>query len=125
MEDDVARLRLHLGLVEHQRQRHAGPFGDAAPAFDAIVPGDLRAARHGDQLVARQRQRLLDQARDFQPPVGEILGEQALVEIVVRRGDAVRPLRLADVGFGEFLRQRVARRRAAAARGRSGRWRLP
>ena len=108
LEDDVSGFRLDLGLVEHQRQRRAGPFGDAAPALDAIVPRDLGAARHCHQLVAAERQRLFDKAGDFQPPVGEILRQQALVDGVVGRGDAVRPLRLADVGLGEFLGERVA-----------------
>jgi hypothetical protein len=44
-EDDVARSRLDPGAVEDARQLHAGPWGDAAPTFDAIVPRDLGARR--------------------------------------------------------------------------------
>jgi hypothetical protein len=68
---------------------------------------DLGSARHVLQLLAGQRQRLLDEAGHLQAPVGEIVGEQALIGIVVGRSDAVRPLRLADVGLAELGRQRV------------------
>src|ERR1700691_108576 len=39
MEDDDLRLRLYAGAVEHFGKRRAGPFADAAPALDAVMPG--------------------------------------------------------------------------------------
>ncbi len=55
VEDDVARLVAQPRLVEQQRQRHAGPFADRRPALDAVVAGDLGAARHAPDLVERER----------------------------------------------------------------------
>jgi len=50
VEHEVARLFLWPYLVKQMRQRHAGPFTDAAPALDAIVTGDLSPRRHRAQL---------------------------------------------------------------------------
>src|SRR6202034_1483555 len=46
----------------------AGPFADAAPAFDAIVPRDLRPQRQRTQIGQRPLRRMLDQAADAGAP---------------------------------------------------------
>jgi hypothetical protein len=39
-EDEVARLGFQPGLFQQSRELDALPFADAAPALDAVVPGD-------------------------------------------------------------------------------------
>src|SRR5262249_54303501 len=41
VDDDVARPRLDADGVQQRGQPHALPLGDGAPAFHAVVPGDL------------------------------------------------------------------------------------
>src|ERR1700732_1948792 len=43
MEYDKAGLGPDAGARQDLRKRHAGPFADAAPALDAIMPSDLGA----------------------------------------------------------------------------------
>ena len=40
---------LGLGEVQDRPQRHALPFGGAAAALDAVMPGDLHARGKGGQ----------------------------------------------------------------------------
>jgi hypothetical protein len=72
-EDELARRRLDAGRVEHLLQRQAGPAAVAAQALNrCAVAGALEArhelgAAHLLQIVERQLQRLVDQARHLQP----------------------------------------------------------
>src|SRR5690242_15751421 len=111
VEHHVTRMRLCLCLIQNQRQRHARPLGNAAPAFDTVMARDLSSRRHRLQLGKAQGQRLLDQSGNLEAPIREVVGEQRLVALVVGRSDAVRPLRLADVGFAEFLRKSTVGRK--------------
>ncbi len=72
------------------------------------MAGDLRLRRHGHQVFAGKLQRLFDEAGDAQLVIGKVGGRHLLVILIVRRGDAVRMLRLFDVGLRVFRRKRVA-----------------
>jgi hypothetical protein len=61
--------RLQLSLVEQRLQRHASPFADTTPAFDAVMPRDLRARRHGAQLGQGRLKWLSDKTADHQLPI--------------------------------------------------------
>src|SRR5664279_1775952 len=109
-EDDELRFRLRPGLVEHEAERHALPFADTAPAFDAIVPRDLRSRRHGAQLPERELARRLDQTDHLQAVVGEARLAQRLVVGVHRVERAVAAKGRRDVALAELLRHRRPRR---------------
>ena len=50
IEYDVAYGWLEPCACQQSAERDAPPFADAAPPFDAVVPRDLGAGRHGAQL---------------------------------------------------------------------------
>ena len=83
-----------------------GPLADAAPSFDAIVPGDLCARRHPAQVLQRQLQALLDQSVDREPPVRKPGLRHALVLDVIDPGRAVRSEVRRDVRCTVLSRQR-------------------
>ena len=56
------------------RERHACPFADDAPAFHAIVAGDLGARWHGAQCVEADLQWLIHHAADLELVVTEAVG---------------------------------------------------
>jgi hypothetical protein len=67
MKHDEARLRPHPDTVKDFAQRDALPFGDAAPAFDAIVPRNLRSRRKIAQICKRKFSLPMDEAVNLQP----------------------------------------------------------
>ena len=87
---EVRAVGLHrVGAVEHHVARAGAractasriaesftPFHlrDRAPAFDAIVAGDLRARRERAQFREREDPRLADQTGDRQAIIGEAIG---------------------------------------------------
>ena len=65
-EGDQARLRLQTRGGEQRGELRAPPLPDAAPALDAVVPGDLRARRQRTQIIKRKLHRPLDEAADLE-----------------------------------------------------------
>src|SRR6476660_10465178 len=123
VEHEVARRRLELCLVEQSLQRHAGPFADAAPAARAVMPGDLRAPRHGAQLRQRKFERLCHQTINLEFPIGKSIGGKRPVVVIVYVGRAVRLEVLRDVGLAIFAGKRSWRQKRSLgdARQRFGR----
>ena len=109
IEHDIARVRHELRRLEQSAERHTLPLADAAPALDAIVPGDLRARRHGAEIGKRQFKLLFDQAPDHELPVGESIRHVGLVVCVVRIGRAVGLEVARDLSLAIFACQRLRR----------------
>ena len=98
----IARAGLRPRQVEQVRQRHPAPLADHAPAFDAVVAGDLGARRQRAQCVERKFQRSLHQPADLQPVAAEAIGLEREVFRRLRIGRAVgaehrRDHRLRDI----------------------------
>src|SRR5205085_3522665 len=79
MEDDVARLVPEAGAVEDQGKRRPGPFADRRPALDAVVAGELGAARLALELGEREQERAADEPVHLESPVREPAGGEAIV----------------------------------------------
>jgi DHA2 family lincomycin resistance protein-like MFS transporter len=109
VKNDVARVRLQPHEREDVTERHAGPFADCAPSFDAIVPRDLCAARHRPQLREREGCGLLHQSVDLELPVVESACRQRLVFGVLGILRPVAAELRRKVGFREFLCHRASR----------------
>src|SRR5215471_1483854 len=105
-EDDVARRWLDTGPLEDARQLNARPLGNAAPAFDAIVPRDLGTRRHGAQIIQAERQRLVDKPCDLKLVPGEIVLLDREIVGGLRIGRAVRSLAFANGTLRVFARHR-------------------
>ena len=58
-------------MVEKHPQWHALPGRRVAPALDALVLGDLMLGREASQLGEGERERILNQPTDLEPPVYE------------------------------------------------------
>ena len=88
-EDDEVRLLAHPCHVEQRRKLRAGPFGNRAPPFDAIVAGDLRALRECFQFVEAEAQRSVDQPADREPPIGKAVRQPFAILRRIDRDRAV------------------------------------
>ena len=93
---------------------HAGeprPFADRAPAFDAVVPGDL--PRCGYSASAQRREietgRRLHQTAHLQRPVGKSVAGQRLIFKVVGHRGAIAAKGRRQLCFAELLRHRFPR----------------
>ena len=74
------------------------------------MPGNLRSRRHRLERGETEGERLFDEPRNLEPPIREIVGGERLVALVIGRGGAIGPLRLADIRLAEFLGKRTVRR---------------
>ena len=108
MEDDEARLGLWLDRIQHRGELDALPLADRAPALDAIVPGDLRAAGQLTQLRQRERGRPPDQSLDLELIVGEAIRDHGHVLRVVWLGRAIAAKTRRQIRGRKFLRHRPA-----------------
>ncbi|EGE60570.1 hypothetical protein RHECNPAF_14110054 [Rhizobium etli CNPAF512] len=106
MEHDVARLRLQPDRLQQGAKRQARPFADRAPAFDAVVPGDLRARRHRLQLRERELRRLFDKPADVEPPGRELPAHPVEILRVIGHAGAVRAENRRQIGLGELTGER-------------------
>src|SRR5258705_3460656 len=61
-EDELARFRLHAGLVEHLAQRKAGPASVARQPLQR--PSVARALEAGDQLLPAHATKVVERQRD-------------------------------------------------------------
>ena len=95
---------------------HAGPFADAAPPFDAIMPRDLGARRHGAKLSQRQLERLSHETPDLELPIGKSVRGKRPVAVIVDLGRAVRLEVLRDLGLAIFAGKRLGRDERPLAR---------
>src|SRR5208283_5794179 len=70
-EGKVTGLGLEARGGDESGQLDAFPLPDAAPALDAVVPGDLHPRRQAAQVGERELHRAFDEAADLELPVGE------------------------------------------------------
>jgi hypothetical protein len=74
-EEDVRRLCLRHGRVEEVADEHAAPVVVVArPGGDAVDVGPELGLGEREEGVPRQRETVLDEARDVEPPCGEADG---------------------------------------------------
>ena len=64
MHDREACVGLEARCLEERSKLRALPLANCAPAFDAVVAGDLSAGRQRAQVCKREVQRPLDQTVD-------------------------------------------------------------
>lgn len=77
MQDDISRRRLDAGKAQQMGERNASPLGDGAPAFDAVMAGDLGAGRKHLQISERNLSRPISKTVDLQSPVCEVTFQQS------------------------------------------------
>ena len=107
MEHDIARLALDAGARQDLGERHAGPFADAAPAFDAIMARDLGARRQRPQIGEGKRELMLDEAVDLEPPRGEFIVGEVEIFVVLRVRRTIGAKLGRDVGLAVFAGETV------------------
>src|SRR5262245_14286926 len=106
MEDGKAGVGLEACGLQQRSELRAGPFADGAPAFDAIMPGDLGARWQRANVGKRQRLRAVDQAVDLEPPVRKARLDHGVVFWRVRIARAVRLEDTGNVALREFAGER-------------------
>jgi len=95
------------GLGQHVAELDAGPLADGAPAFIAIVHGDLGARRQSLDLVKRKGERPAHQPIDRQPPIGELRDHHLEIGEAGRHGGAVERKIRRNVRDRELPRKRL------------------
>ncbi len=78
-DQHVAGLRPHAGRVEERPEPRAGPLGDRAPAFHAVVAGDLGAGGEPHMELDGTVLGALHQPPHLEAPVREAGGGQGAV----------------------------------------------
>src|SRR6185437_10755920 len=86
VEDGIARLAGRSHDVEDLAHRSSAPLGDAGPALDAEMLGDLLLLGHRLDLGIGELPRMLDQATDAQ----SVVDEAVLLERTELRGHRQR-----------------------------------
>src|SRR6185437_7296104 len=91
VKDGIARLARRPHDIQDAAHRNTAPLGDAGPALDAEMLGDLLLLGHRLDLGIGELLRMLDQATDAQSVVDEAVLLERL-ELVGHRQRAVDPV---------------------------------
>ena len=106
IEHYIARLALGRDEVEQCREAQPLPLADAAPALDAVVPGDLGSRRQLFERGQRETPRPFGQSANGKPPVGKFTLGEPLVFGIARFGRPVGAEFGGEVGLAVLAGER-------------------